>query len=110
MLSGSNANIHSFCFSVNLLVKVKLSYVEIHQEHCTCILQREQCDATHPGRCDFSVSICNFWSNDIDDDFDWTLHKGITPSLGTGPSVDHTKHSESGTRQLSNIRHFNNNA
>ena len=24
------------------------------------------------------------------DDFDWDIHYGETPSVGTGPSVDHT--------------------
>lgn len=32
-----------------------------------------------------------------DDDFDWSLQKGETFSLNTGPAMDHTKYNENGT-------------
>ncbi|KAH3887722.1 hypothetical protein DPMN_011741 [Dreissena polymorpha] len=54
------------------------------------------CDSNYQGRCDFSFGICFLWRNDVDDDFDWTLAKGSTPTLGTGPSVDHTTRTQQG--------------
>ena len=39
--------------------------------------------------CNFDVSMCGFVQG-INDKFDWTRHKGSTPSRGTGPSFDHT--------------------
>ena len=39
--------------------------------------------------CNFDVSLCGF-EQGTDDKFDWTPHKGNTPSSGTGPSFDHT--------------------
>lgn len=43
----------------------------------------------HPGDCDFESwnEFCS-WSNTKDDDFDWLLHQGPTPSVSTGPSID----------------------
>lgn len=38
--------------------------------------------------CNFdSGSRCDF-TQDTQDDFDWTVHQGDTPSGGTGPSSD----------------------
>ncbi|XP_013397768.1 MAM and LDL-receptor class A domain-containing protein 1-like [Lingula anatina] len=42
------------------------------------------------GSCDFETDTCT-WSNGASDDFDWIRRQGVTPSQGTGPSVDHTK-------------------
>ncbi|CAH3194704.1 unnamed protein product [Porites evermanni] len=39
--------------------------------------------------CNFDVSLCGF-EQGTDDKFNWTRHKGNTPSSGTGPSFDHT--------------------
>ncbi|XP_020612540.1 MAM and LDL-receptor class A domain-containing protein 1-like [Orbicella faveolata] len=39
--------------------------------------------------CNFDKSMCRF-VQDKNDVFDWTRIKGRTPSLGTGPSADHT--------------------
>ena len=39
--------------------------------------------------CNFTNDMC-YWSQSINDDFDWTFHAGSTSSAGTGPSADHT--------------------
>lgn len=44
--------------------------------------------------CTFENGLCN-WNQALDDDFQWTVKNGSTPSPGTGPSGDHT----SGTGQ-----------
>jgi len=36
------------------------------------------------------------WTNEQDDDFDWTVNAGGTSSTGTGPTVDHTTGTASG--------------
>ena len=46
--------------------------------------------------CQFSAARCTFesnqcgWTNTDKDNFDWKRKQGSTPSIGTGPSVDHT--------------------
>ena len=41
-------------------------------------------------RCTFEDGMCD-WHNVVDmDDFDWRIHNGSSPTLGTGPNVDHT--------------------
>ncbi|XP_071486327.1 MAM and LDL-receptor class A domain-containing protein 1-like [Diadema antillarum] len=50
-----------------------------------------------PGDCDFESGFCT-WTNDPTGDmFDWILGSGGTPSIGTGPSVDHTLGTALGT-------------
>eukprot|EP00794_Sanderia_malayensis_P017044 gene17044-18759_t len=49
-----------------------------------------------PTECDFEHGLCGF-SQDTNDQFDWTRQKGSTPSAGTGPSVDHTLKTGQGT-------------
>lgn len=39
--------------------------------------------------CGFTNGLC-LWSQMHNDDFDWTLNKGETSSLNTGPAGDHT--------------------
>ena len=39
--------------------------------------------------CNFDVSLCGFVQG-TDDKFNWTRHKGNTPSSGTRPSFDYT--------------------
>lgn len=39
--------------------------------------------------CDFEADFCDFTQN-TDDNFDWTRHANSTSSNGTGPSHDHT--------------------
>ena len=40
-------------------------------------------------RCNFEKDFCS-WTQQSDDEFDWTRRKGLTPSHNTGPSRDHT--------------------
>uniref|UniRef100_A0A3B3XWB3 MAM domain-containing protein n=1 Tax=Poecilia mexicana TaxID=48701 RepID=A0A3B3XWB3_9TELE len=41
------------------------------------------------GRCNFEFDLCS-WRQCRQDDFDWLIKAGSTPTLGTGPSSDHT--------------------
>ena len=42
------------------------------------------------GLCDFENNdLCN-WINDYENDFDWILNTGSTPTFNTGPVFDHT--------------------
>lgn len=53
--------------------------------------------------CDFEEGLCG-WTNEHNDDFDWTRHQSATPSLGTGPVADHTYGTPLGTcTQRSNV-------
>lgn len=42
--------------------------------------------------CTFEEDLCSWINaeNGVLDDFDWLRNSGATPSLSTGPSVDHT--------------------
>lgn len=43
------------------------------------------------GYCDFERDDVCTWTNDqLEDDFDWLIGSGGTPSQYTGPSTDHT--------------------
>uniref|UniRef100_A0A4X2LXR5 MAM and LDL receptor class A domain containing 1 n=1 Tax=Vombatus ursinus TaxID=29139 RepID=A0A4X2LXR5_VOMUR len=44
---------------------------------------------TSIGRCDFEFDLC-FWEQNQNDDLDWNLKAGITPTTGTEPVADHT--------------------
>lgn len=48
-------------------------------------------------RCDYESSTLCGWTQDPDDDFDWTHHSGKTPSGRTGPEADHTLGTHDGT-------------
>jgi hypothetical protein len=37
-----------------------------------------------------TVALSECWVNETTDDIDWSVHSGISPSGGTGPSADHT--------------------
>ncbi|XP_078245130.1 MAM domain-containing protein 2-like [Pogona vitticeps] len=39
--------------------------------------------------CSFDVDFCS-WTQSATSSFEWTRHKGSTPSVTTGPSYDHT--------------------
>ena len=48
--------------------------------------------ATYPHTsidCDFESATCN-WQQDTNDQLDWNLQSGETPTAATGPSADHT--------------------
>lgn len=47
------------------------------------------------GSCDFESDLCG-WVQRKDDVFDWQRRKGSTPSVGTGPAIDHTLGSTTG--------------
>ncbi|MBI1182656.1 hypothetical protein GC194_00180, partial [bacterium] len=44
------------------------------------------------GACDIS----GFWHNMTEDDIDWSVNQGATPSTGTGPLTDHTQGNSTG--------------
>ena len=46
--------------------------------------------------CDFESGVCG-WMQLTSDDFDWTRKRGSTPSSNTGPTVDHTLKTTTGT-------------
>ena len=52
--------------------------------------------------CDFEANTTCGWRNvhTIDDELDWTLFQGSTPSTGTGPSADHTLQNPAGKFKL----------
>ncbi|XP_011487300.1 MAM and LDL-receptor class A domain-containing protein 1 [Oryzias latipes] len=47
------------------------------------------------GRCNFEFDLCS-WRQCQEDDFDWLIKAGSTPTVGTGPSNDHTLRDPSG--------------
>ncbi|XP_068091691.1 MAM and LDL-receptor class A domain-containing protein 1 isoform X2 [Hyperolius riggenbachi] len=49
----------------------------------------DEINCTSELQCDFEDGLCN-WSQDKEDDFDWTRYQGQTPTLDTGPMKDHT--------------------
>ncbi|XP_041670221.1 MAM and LDL-receptor class A domain-containing protein 1 [Cheilinus undulatus] len=46
-------------------------------------------------RCSFEFDLCS-WRQCREDDFDWLIKVGSTPTVGTGPSSDHTLRDPSG--------------
>ena len=48
-----------------------------------------------PKACDFETDMC-LWKNTVGDNFNWQRDSGGTPSLGTGPSSDHTTGTSNG--------------
>lgn len=48
-------------------------------------------------RCNFENGWCG-WANVPGRPLNWTLYKGATPSIRTGPSYDHTYRNETGAR------------
>lgn len=55
-----------------------------------------------PVACDFENGYCSYEDMTGYDDFDWKRWQGSTPSWNTGPSVDHTTGTSSGT-QIHNL-------
>ena len=46
-------------------------------------------------QCDYETDMCG-WTNSPGDDFDWSRDSAGTPSLGTGPTTDHTTGTKNG--------------
>ncbi|KAG1700902.1 MAM and LDL-receptor class A domain-containing protein 1 [Nymphon striatum] len=65
-----------------------------------CLLgedEQQSCDEIpENGICTFEKGLCG-WHNVQEDEMEWTLHKGSTPSKKTGPSFDHTLKNISGS-------------
>lgn len=55
--------------------------------------------------CDFESDLCG-WNQRQDDKFDWIRRSGHTPSLLTGPGVDHTIGSSSGEVKIKAFKSF----
>ncbi|CAG5126619.1 unnamed protein product, partial [Candidula unifasciata] len=49
----------------------------------------DEVNCTVGNQCNFELGLCT-WTQDTMDDLDWTLHSGQTPTLNTGPNVDHS--------------------
>ena len=49
-----------------------------------------------PGTCNFEHGGCGYKEFIVDDDFNWQLQQGPTPSYYTGPDADHTYGNASG--------------
>jgi len=49
-----------------------------------------------PKACDFETDMCKWTNTPSGDQFDWTRDSGGTPSLGTGPTTDHTTGTRNG--------------
>ena len=82
----------SKCISLrhsNLLHIFKISFV---QNNILVTYNFIYCVAT----CNFDMDACGWRNTLIGDDFNWTRHKGYTPSFDTGPSTDHTTTAKSG--------------
>lgn len=47
------------------------------------------------GCCNFEFDLCS-WHQSRQDDFDWLIKAGSTPTFGAGPSSDHTLRGPSG--------------
>ncbi|XP_070565018.1 MAM and LDL-receptor class A domain-containing protein 1-like isoform X2 [Ptychodera flava] len=63
-------------------------------DDCMDFTDEDHCN-TLAGRCNFELDFCS-WKQELTDVFDWTLFKGTTTSVGTGPDTDHTTRSEKG--------------
>lgn len=50
-------------------------------------------------RCNFENGWCG-WTNVPGRPLNWTLHKGATPSIRTGPNYDHTYRNATGAQLI----------
>ncbi|XP_071963300.1 tyrosine-protein kinase receptor-like isoform X2 [Antedon mediterranea] len=69
--------------------------------HNDCLLGEDEntsvCGVMPEGsRCNFEDGLCGWWDIVGEDHFNWTRHKGKTPTKNTGPKVDHTLGTKSG--------------
>nr|XP_054757010.1 MAM and LDL-receptor class A domain-containing protein 2-like [Lytechinus pictus] len=78
-ITGDNVEI-VFVGSLSSVYGTAMALDEINIEFGSC---------PPPGYCTFESLHCG-WTNDVNDDFDWLLHSGATPSDSTGPPFDHT--------------------
>lgn len=54
-----------------------------------CVIESNLVSLLTAANCTFEKNQCG-WVNTDKDNFDWKRKQGRTPSIGTGPSVDHT--------------------
>lgn len=59
-----------------------------------------------PGDCDFEDGDTCSWTNAKNDNFDWILGRGKTPSFLTGPAIDHTTKTDSGKNRPRFNEHY----
>ncbi|XP_077978881.1 MAM and LDL-receptor class A domain-containing protein 1-like [Glandiceps talaboti] len=57
-------------------------------------------DCTNPTECNFEDGRCSWINSLVDDDIYWIMNMGTTATGDTGPSVDHTTGSDTGTYLL----------
>lgn len=60
-----------------------------HTEDAGVVCQYDFTVSAKDASCNFDIWYCG-WDNDLTADFTWTRQYGSTPSIGTGPSEDHT--------------------
>ncbi|XP_065054237.1 MAM and LDL-receptor class A domain-containing protein 2-like [Rhopilema esculentum] len=84
---------------------IKATFSQKRNDYCSSLKNGEWIWFTKERAIDRVISMhglnCTFenncsWTQDTNDDFDWTRHKGKTPSAGTGPTTDHTYGNASG--------------
>ncbi|KAK3104158.1 hypothetical protein FSP39_024890 [Pinctada imbricata] len=90
-LNGSVLTIN--CVNDTILQGRNKMYCDGHQWHipaprCTAPENINSCDFENGGYCG--------WEQDTDDDFDWSIRSGETPTARTGPVYDHTYGQRSG--------------
>ncbi|XP_071948078.1 MAM and LDL-receptor class A domain-containing protein 1-like isoform X2 [Antedon mediterranea] len=76
---------------------IHYDYICDHIHHC---FDASDENATlcedHVGYCTFENGFCD-WKQSVEDDLEWIMNSGGTPSQGTGPSVDHTLENQFGS-------------
>lgn len=73
---------------------VDLAYVCDFSDDCGDQSDEKNC-SNYVERCNFELDLCN-WIQDDQDNFDWSYGSGVTSTVGTGPSSDHTYGSKIG--------------
>ena len=56
--------------------------------------------------CDFENDLCTWTNTPLEDDFDWTIGQGSTPTQHTGPPTDHSKQTGDGTSVQQDDNYF----
>ena len=57
-----------------------------------------------PWDCTFEGGDLCSWSQGTNDDFDWTIQTGSTPTIGTGPPADHTTQTKDGENRSRKLK------